>query len=105
MSKYPFLRPEFLEAMNDIGRYGHEKYGEQSFHHRAQLGDHSRGPLSRTRSYQIASHARAHFDMYLANERHDYFNTRKHQLAAAAFNAMMEAFFDDEDKLDPHIPR
>jgi hypothetical protein len=97
---YEFLDATFLQAMNDIGRYGHDKYGKDSFHHRAQNGDHSRGDMDRTTSYAIASHARGHFDMYLANEKHDHFNTRKHQLAAVAFNAMMEFFFDGEEMSD-----
>lgn len=88
-----FVIPGFLEAMNDIGRYGHEKYGEQSFHNRAEHGDRSRGELLRTQPDHIAAHAAHHFQMYLAGEPHDKFGTRKHQLAAAAFNAMMEYYF------------
>jgi hypothetical protein len=88
-----FLLPKFIEAMNDIGRYGHEKYGKDSFHHRVGTGDHSRGELARTRPGQIAEHAEAHFDMHLRNIPHDHFNTRRHQLAAVAFNAMMEYYF------------
>ena len=88
-----FLLPKFLEAMNDIGRYGHEKYGEFSFHHRATLGDTSRGDHPRTTPEAIARHARQHFEMHLARIPHDHFQTRRHQLAAVAFNAMMEFYF------------
>lgn len=93
-----FLLPAFLEAMNDIGRYGHQKYGEFSFHHRATLGDHSRGDHSRTTSEAIAKHAKDHFDAYLRGETHDHFLTHKHQLAAVAFNAMMEWYFADLER-------
>jgi hypothetical protein len=90
---YPFLLPEFLAAMNDIGRYGHEKYKEESFHARAQSGDHSRGSLHRNDPDCIAAHAKGHFDEYLKGVKHDKFNTQIHQLAAVAFNAMLEAYY------------
>jgi hypothetical protein len=90
---HEFLSAKFLEAMNDIGRYGHEKYGTDSFHHRALTGDTSRGDLLRARSSVIAEHACAHFEMHLNQIPHDHFGTRKHQLAAVAFNAMMEFYF------------
>lgn len=88
-----FLSEQFMDAMNDIGKYGHEKYGEQSFHYRRTQGDSSRGEMARTTSEAIAEHAAQHFSMYLLDDVHDHFRTRKHQLAAVAFNAMMECFF------------
>lgn len=88
-----FLNAKFLEAMNDIGRYGHEKYGADSFHARAEAGDTSRGALARCSTNVIADHALGHFDMYRSGIRHDHFNTQRHQLAAVAFNAMMEFYF------------
>lgn len=96
MNPYEFLRVRFLEAMNDIGRYGEEKYGEQSFGARGKRGDYSRGTGSvaeRTTSEAIAEHAAEHFRMHLRGEKHDKFGTRRHQLAAVAFNAMMEFYF------------
>lgn len=93
MVAYEFLHPKFIEAMQDIGRYGYEKYGEDSFEARVRKGDSTRGELARTRPGQIAEHAEAHFDMYLRGIPHDHFNTRRHQLAAVAFNAMMEFYF------------
>lgn len=92
--KYKFLNPAFLEAMDEIGQYGHEKYGEFSFHARAARGDHSRGEHARTSPVAIAEHSKSHFAMYLRGEIHDHFGTFKHQLAAAAFNAMMEFYFE-----------
>jgi len=84
-----FLSEKFIEAMNDIGRYGHEKYGED----RAIAGDTSRGTLARWESEVIRDHAAAHFQMHIDGTPHDHFKTRRHQLAAVAFNAMMEFYF------------
>lgn len=92
-SEVEFLISEFLEAMNDIGRYGHEKYGADSFHTRREVGDSSRGTLARTSTDEIRKHAAAHFEMYQRGELHDHFGTLRHQLAAVAFNAMMEFYF------------
>lgn len=88
-----YLNRAFLRAMNDIGEYGHQKYGDESFHHRATTGDLSRGSLSRAKPEAIADHAAEHFQMHLRGELHDHFGTRRHQLAAVAFNAMMEFYF------------
>ena len=87
------LLPEFLEAMDDIGRYGALKYGTESFQYRRLEGDRSRGELARTKPEAIAQHAAAHFRMHLDGFPHDHFHTRRHQLAAVAFNAMMEFYF------------
>lgn len=98
---YQFLLPQFLSDMDDIGRYGHEKYGKFSFHHRRELGDNSRGDHPRTTPEAIAEHAGDHFKMHLAGTLHDHFGTRRHQLAAVAFNAMMEYYFSGfEDEHD-----
>ena len=102
-NRFEFLNSKFLEAMNDIGRYGNDKYGTESFHQRSKAGDRSRGKLSRALPETIAEHAENHFDEYLAGEKHDHFLTRKHQLAAVAFNAMMEFYFAGlEDELTPN---
>jgi hypothetical protein len=92
--KYEFLSEKFLEAMNDIGRYGFQKYGAESFQVRRLHGDTSRGALSdRCSTSAIGEHVREHYRLYMAQVPHDRFGTRKHQLAAAAFNAMMEFYF------------
>ncbi len=90
---HEFLSDKFLEAMNDIGRYGFEKYGESSFQERRLKGDTSRGPLNRCSTSEIGEHVREHYRQYMAHIPHDKFGTRKHQLAAAAFNVMMEFYF------------
>jgi hypothetical protein len=91
--EYKFLIPQFLQAMDDIGRYGDEKYSKDSFNQRALVGDRSRGTLSRCEPIEIACHAHDHFQDYLQGVKHDKFGTLKHQLAAVAFNAMMEFYF------------
>lgn len=91
--RYEFLSPAFLEAMNDIGRYGNEKYKDQSLHARRLNGDTSRGGMDRNSAHVIAEHAITHFGQYLNHEAHDHFGTEKHQLAAVAFNAMMEFYY------------
>ena len=100
-----FLNAKFLEAMNDIGRYGNDKYGKDSFHQRAQVGDRSRGTLARCEPEIIAQHANGHFGGYLCGVKHDHFGTRRHQLAAVAFNAMMEFYFAGlEDEAEQAAP-
>lgn len=91
--KDDFVIESFIEAMRDVGRYGQQKYGDDSFQSRLRLGDCSRGIAVRTISTSIADHSCAHFRMYLEGERHDHFRTLKHQLTAVAFNAMMEYQF------------
>lgn len=90
---FPYLIESFLAAMNAIGRYGHEKYGVHSFQHRRESGDYGRGPLERTQTPAILTHATAHLIAYGAGVPHDHFGTHGHQLAASAFNAMMEWYF------------
>jgi hypothetical protein len=91
------LLPAFIEAMSDIGRYGFDKYAEQSFEARASRGLRER-PSERTSAVAIGDHAAEHFAGYLRGELHDHFGTSKHQLAAVAFNAMMEFYFAGLDK-------
>lgn len=90
---YEFLSTKFIEAMEDIGRHGHQKYGEKSIQHRLAVGDKSRIEGSRYTPVALAEHAAEHFRMHLRGELHDHFSTRRHQLAAVAFNAMMEFMF------------
>lgn len=103
---YPHLNAKFLEAMNEIGLYGLEKYGEESFDYRTRRGDKSRGNLatSRTSQTSLRNHAAIHFRDYCADLNHDYFGTKRHQLAAVAFNAMMEFYFAglEDEALPPN---
>jgi hypothetical protein len=97
---YTTLNKEFLQAMEEIGQYGLEKYGSDSFAGMQSRNDRKRN--LRIKSHIIGDHVKNHYDMYLNGEKHDRFNTFKHQLAAVAFNAMMEFYFanlDSEESL------
>lgn len=85
--QHEFLNARFVEAMNEIGRHGHEKYGQLP---RSRASHPS---PARVTPVEIANHADGHFRMYLAGTPHDHFGTRRHQLAAVAYNAMMEFHF------------
>ena len=87
------LLDEFLRAMNDIGQYGFDKHKERSFQAHRLNGDQDRGGYDLLSPAALAEHCREHFDAYLRGERHDHFGSRRHQLAAVAFNAMMEFYF------------
>lgn len=85
---YEFLDPEFLILMDEIGRYGHEKQPVDGllFGNRARL-------IPRHRKEQILNHARQHITDYENGIPHDHFGDASHQLAAAAFNLLMEFYF------------
>jgi hypothetical protein len=82
-----FLSPKFIEVMNELGEYAHEKHGQDDI-----LQEHERRRMRHTPE-ELADHAKAHFEEYLFGIPHDHFKTRRHQLAAVAFNAMMEFHF------------
>ena len=85
---YEFLDPNFLALMNDIGRIGHEKFGANAFE--------VNGPQRRIPRHQkaeILRHAHQHLWLYEDGMKHDEFKDLKHQLAAAAFNCMLEFWF------------
>lgn len=84
---FPFLNSDFLTLMNDIGRHGYEKYGDRI----AEFT--TRKPGVRWESAAVARHVQEHVAAYLQGVPHDHFGTAKHQLAAAAFNAMLEYIF------------
>lgn len=85
--KNTFLHPKFIEAMNELGQYAHQKHGEDNL----LMGKERTRERHTSRSLQ--DHAANHFGQYLNGETHDHFGTRRHQLAAVAFNAMMEFHF------------
>lgn len=86
------LVPEFIAAMEDIGRYGYEKYGIDSFQHK-RINDNRERHIPRTQAPAILNHIGQHVGAYGLGIRHDHFKTRRHQLAAIAFNAMMEFWY------------
>lgn len=86
-SAFPHLSMAFIKAMDEIGRHGFTKYGELPQERSAHCSP------SRVTTEAIKGHAAAHFQMYQDGVLHDHFQTPLHQLAAVAFNAMMEAQF------------
>jgi len=87
MKQYEFLNPDFLALMNDIGRLGYEKYGDDIATFTA------RKPGARWESTAVVKHVQEHLAAYLNGSPHDHFGTAKHQLAAAAFNCLLEFHF------------
>lgn len=84
---------EFIKLMRDIGELGKTKYGVGSIQSKIERGDLSR--TTRLSSHVIGLHMSDHFGDYLQGQKHDHFGTLKHQLAAVAFNAMMEFWLAD----------
>lgn len=92
--RFPSLNFEFICLMDDIGKLGRDKYAENAVENRVKRGDFSRS--ERIYTPEIARHAAAHFQEYMNGIRHDVYGTRKHQLAAAAFNPMIEFSLAEE---------
>jgi hypothetical protein len=94
LASLEFLSAGFLKAMNELGEYAHNKHGQDDL---LQSRERTR---DRHEGHVIAYHADSHFRQYLLGIPHDHFRTRRHQLAAAAFNCMMEYHFaglEDEE--------
>lgn len=89
---FPNLDMDFIKIMNALGEYGSQKHGDQSFQARRIRGD-SREGYDRMKTSELARHAREHFDAYMRGEVHDHFGDLDFQLAAVAFNAMMEFYY------------
>lgn len=92
MPRFEFLSETFLNAMEDIGRYGYQKHKENSFKSMLAGGNTTR-KIDRHQTEEIMRHARNHTLEYEAGIPHDHFDDLLHQLAAVAFNAMVEAQF------------
>ena len=88
-AEFPLLDSAFLSAMNDIAKHGLEKHGENSFQAHVAKGDITRW-MDRISTDAIEDHIQQHYFEYRHDKKHDHFNTLTHQLAAVAFNAMME---------------
>jgi hypothetical protein len=84
-----FLDEDFLELMNDIGRLGHETLGADAVE---VSGDRTRRIPRHQKDANIL-HVYRHITEYADGIKHDHFGTLKHQLAAAAFNCLMEYYF------------
>lgn len=80
---YNKLNWDFIKLLAQIAQYAEGKYGAAEQYREAELtGDGS--PMN-----HMAEHMRA----YMAGESHDHFGGQEYQLAAIAYNAMMEYFY------------
>lgn len=77
------LNWEFLKTLAEIAHYAGEKYGSPEQYANGRL-EGEKSPIN---------HIYEHLRMYTAREPHDHFGDLKHQLAAIAYNAMMEAYY------------
>lgn len=86
--RYDLLQPNFLEALAALAHLGHERYdvpaGVDNQWQRGLPGDAC--PLN---------HIQAHYTSYQRAESHEM-GSRKWHLAAIAFNAMMEFWFEEQ---------
>ena len=80
---YQALNWNFIKLMAEIANYAADKYGSAEQYTNGRL-EGQRSPLN-----HIAEHMRA----YMARECHDHFEDLDHQLAAIAYNAMMEFYY------------
>ena len=87
--QYEFLNPDFLELMNGIGRLGHEKFGADAIE---VSGDKTRKIPRHQRGMNML-HAYRHITAYEDGVKHDKLGTLQAQLAATAFNCMLEFWF------------
>lgn len=91
--RYDVIDPEFEELMAKIGDYGAKKYGDLNWHKSELVGDKS--PIN---------HIRKHLNAYRMSKPYDHFEIgidRKIHLAAIAFNAMMEFWYETHLRANP----
>lgn len=83
---------DFIALMNEIGHHGFTKHGDNTFQARILAGENLRGsdPNDRLSKKNNMLHVIEHTEAYYKNEAHDHFHDAEHQLAAIAYNAMME---------------
>lgn len=101
---FPYVSAKFIDAINDIGKHGHEKYGDYVYHATRQPKAR-RKDGARWTSRAMCEHADAHFYAYTEGCTHDHFGTRRHDLAAVAYNAMLEFLFAglDEEEFEEGV--
>lgn len=88
--RYDILDPDFEEMMARIAHFGAVKYGEYNWQKSRLSGD--QGPVN---------HIRKHLASYIREEPYDHpeLGTKRWiHLAAIAFNAMMEAWYELEEE-------
>lgn len=84
--RYDALNHDFIKCMAEIAFYAQEKYGSPEQYKHTRL-EGEKGPIN-----HIYEHLRA----YQAGDEHDHFGGMRHQLAAVAYNAMMEFLYAEK---------
>lgn len=88
--RYDILVPYFMETMAKIASFGAEKYGDLNWQKSRLVGQN--GPVN---------HIMKHLNSYQTNKEYDHLELgchRKYHLAAIAFNAMMEFWYEENMK-------
>lgn len=85
--RYDILDSAFLHLMAEIAHYGAEKYGDYNYKESRLAGGKS--PIN---------HMYMHLHQYKQGIVHDKYGDLSHQLAAIAFNAMMEFYYLDNSQ-------
>ncbi len=78
--RHDAINPEFIHCLARIAGYAAQKYGSPMQYLDARLMG-EKGPIN---------HARNHIGEYQLGKLHDHFGDLRFQLAAAAYNLMME---------------
>ena len=89
--RFDILDPEFLQALAQIADYGAKKYGDRNWHKSRMIGDKS-----------CMNHMYGHLLSYGASLEYDHQELgkeKKWHLAAVAFNAMMEFWYENNPKV------
>jgi hypothetical protein len=89
--RYDILVPEFEHFMAQIANYGAEHYGDLNYQKSRLVGNQS--PIN---------HIREHLFQYLSSEPYDHpeiGTDRKIHLAAIAFNAMIEFWYESHPEV------
>jgi hypothetical protein len=81
--RFESLNWDFIMLMAKIASYAGEKYGTPEQYTKGRL-EGEKSPVN---------HMVAHIRQYVRGDLHDYFGTREAQLAAIAYNAMMEYYY------------
>lgn len=86
--RYDVLYWNFIHAMAEIGHFGAEKYG-----------DHNYRQPGLTREKSPINHIANHLRQFIECNKYDHIEVgqaTKYHLAAIAFNAMMQFYYEDQ---------
>ena len=89
--RFDLLEASFLQAMAQIGHYGAIKFGDKNYQKSRMVGKNS-----------PANHMMNHLCSYICKEKYNHpeiGTDRKYHLAAVAFNAMMEFWYEEHPEV------